>query len=115
MPPNHDSPSTTPSPPSSPLNPAARVWAWDKSQELGREAKTERSAPSSYTSVYFKTSEWLVSPRASIVIQCTPKASPASGLAVCITDTETGQTLSLHGTEVRMDISDGWPVIIVSE
>lgn len=115
MPKPKKSRSTMPSPPSSPSKPDARVWAWDKSQERMRSERTEKSAPSSYIEVYSGTSAWLVSQRASIVIQSTLKASRGCGLSVCISDSETGQTLSLPGTEVQMAIGDGLPVITVSD
>ena len=97
------------------LNPPARVWVWDKLLEDGKLAQPEKSPPSSSISVFFGTSEYKVSQRASIVIRSTQRASLASCLTVCIDDLETGLTYSLPGTVVQVDISGGWPVITVSE
>lgn len=107
--------STMPLAPSSASKPAVRVWAWDKSLEAGAMAKTEKSAHSSFISVYCGTSEYQVSQRASIVIQSMPNHLRGHGFCVSIVDTETGQTLLLPGTEARVDISGGWPVITVSD
>jgi len=107
--------SNQPSTPSLPSSPVARVWAWDKSLEAGALAKTEKSAPSSFISLFCGTSEWQVSPRASIAIRSTQKASHGCTLTLSVADSETGQMFSLHGTEVLVDIVGGWPVLIVSE